>query len=417
MGQCFNSSALCIYIIGVLELQVPFDHSQAIPLLQRLLLPINPRFSSIMVKHKSGEKRWRKIRVKLKDHINIPLFPESKSKQSYDNYFADYLSRIAIEKLPENKPLWEIHTVNYPTSSAASSLIFKLHHALGDGYSLMGALLSCLQRAVDPSLPLSFPSLKPSKSANKSFFSRFSSVMSLACNTLVDLWWGLTNTTAIEDDKTPIRSGFQTGETRPVTISTITFSLDQIKLIKSRLGVTVNDAIVGIVFYGTRLYMQGVDNKSGAAKSTALVLMNTRNIECYQSVNDMLSAHQAKRSWGNRVSFVHVPIPKSEGKRISKQLDFIWEVHHIIKSKNQSLVVPLNGMLLDMKSKLKGYEAVAKHVYNAATKSSATITSLIGPSQQMSLANHPVNGFCFTVAGGPESLLISIMSYMGNWEF
>jgi hypothetical protein len=32
-----------------LELEVPFDDSLAIPLLNDLFLPINPRFSSIMV--------------------------------------------------------------------------------------------------------------------------------------------------------------------------------------------------------------------------------------------------------------------------------------------------------------------------------------------------------------------------------
>ncbi|KAK4281008.1 hypothetical protein QN277_012556 [Acacia crassicarpa] len=112
MGQYFNSTVLCIYIIGVLELQLPFNDSLALPLLQHLFLPINPRFSSIMDKQKSGEKRWKKVQVNLEDHIKIPIFPECKSKESCDKYFADYLSRIAIEKLPENRPLWEVHIVN-----------------------------------------------------------------------------------------------------------------------------------------------------------------------------------------------------------------------------------------------------------------------------------------------------------------
>ncbi|KAI9119419.1 hypothetical protein K1719_010094 [Acacia pycnantha] len=234
MGQYFNSSALCIHIIGVLEFQVALDESQAMPLLQRLFLPINPRFSSIMVEDERGDKQWKKVQVNLKDHIKIPIFPEFKTKESCDKYFSDdYLSRIATEKLPENRPLWEVHIVNYPTSSAASSLIFKLHHALGDGYSLMGALLSCLQRADHPPLPLSFPSVKPSKSVNASFFGKFSSIMSFAYNTVVDLWWGIMKSSVIEDDETPIRSGFKGVTSGPITISTTEFSLDQIKLIKS----------------------------------------------------------------------------------------------------------------------------------------------------------------------------------------
>ncbi|XP_028806422.1 O-acyltransferase WSD1 [Neltuma alba] len=412
VGQYFNSSVLRIYIIGVLEFQVRLDESQAIPLLQRLFLPINPRFSSIMVEDKRRDKQWKKVQVNLKDHVKIPSFPDCESKESYNNYFSDYLSRIAIEKLPQNRPLWEIHIVNYPTSSAASTLIFKLHHALGDGYSLMGALLSCLQRADHPSLPLSFPSAKPSKSVSKGFLGKFSSTMSLACNTVVDFWWGILKSSVIEDDETPIRSGFKGVETRPLTISTIEFSLDQIKLIKSRLGVTINDVITGIIFYGNRLYMQEINNESKAANCTALVLFNTRNVEGYQSVDDMLNA-KAKGPWGNHITFLHVPIPKLESGRISTPLEFIWEARHIIKRKKQSLVVPLTGMLLNMESKIKGYEAVAGHIHGTLSRSSMVITNLIGPSQPMSLANHPVKGLYFTLAGGPESLVISIMSYMG----
>ncbi|XP_054808767.1 LOW QUALITY PROTEIN: wax ester synthase/diacylglycerol acyltransferase 4-like [Prosopis cineraria] len=412
VGQYFNSSALCIYIIGVLEFQVPLDESQAIPLLQRLFLPINPRFSSIMVEDSSGDKRWKKVDVNLKDHVNIPLFPEFNSMKPYDKYFTDYLSRIAIEKLPENRPLWEIHVVNYPTSGAASSLIFKLHHALGDGYSLMGALLSCLQRADDPSLPLSFPSLKPSKSANKNFFSTFSLVMSSAYNTVVDFYWSMLKSTIIEDDKTPIRSGFEGTEVRPLTISTMTFSIDQIKLIKSRLGVTINDVITGIIFYGTRLYMQDINKKSSSANSTALVLLKTRNTEGYQSIDEMLNS-KAKGPWGNRISFLHVPIPKLEHDRISNPLEFIWEAHNIIKRKKKIFSVPITGILLEMEGKFRGHEAVAKHIHGTLSKSSTVITNLIGPTQPMSLANHPVKGLYFTLAGGPESLVISVMSYMG----
>jgi hypothetical protein len=51
-GQYFNSSVICSYVFGFLELAIPIDDdSQAIPLLKDVFLPINPRFSSIMVLH------------------------------------------------------------------------------------------------------------------------------------------------------------------------------------------------------------------------------------------------------------------------------------------------------------------------------------------------------------------------------
>lgn len=101
--------------------------------------------------------------------------------------------------------------------------------------------------------------------------------------------------------------------------------------------------------------MQDMDLKSKTADSTALVLLNTRNIEGYQTINDMLNS-KAKGPWGNKISFLHVPIPKLNQNRMSNPLDFIWESHNIIKRKKQSLAVALTGTLLDMESKFRGQE-------------------------------------------------------------
>lgn len=48
-GQYLNSSCLCIYILGVLEFEISIDDCQTHSLLQDVFLPINTRFSSIMV--------------------------------------------------------------------------------------------------------------------------------------------------------------------------------------------------------------------------------------------------------------------------------------------------------------------------------------------------------------------------------
>lgn len=50
-GQYFNSSVLSVCVLGVLEFEVPIqeDDSLTLKLLKDVFLPINPRFSSIMV--------------------------------------------------------------------------------------------------------------------------------------------------------------------------------------------------------------------------------------------------------------------------------------------------------------------------------------------------------------------------------
>ncbi|KAF3950277.1 hypothetical protein CMV_023944 [Castanea mollissima] len=413
-GQYFNSSVLSVSIIAVMEFEIPINNLPSImSLLNDVFLPINPRFSSIMVTDRKGEKQWKRVEVKLEDHINVPIFPIGLSPDSYDEYFDDYISKIAMNNFPQNKPLWEVHIVKYPTSNAAGTIIFKLHHALGDGYSLMGALLSNMQRADNPSLPLTFPFSQRSEPKSDRSCRRVSQLVSLIFNTIHDFGWSMLKSNLIEDDRTPIRSGEKGVEFRPITISTMTFSLDHIKFIKDKLGVTINDVITGTIFFGTRLYMQEVSQKSSKADSTAIVLLSTRTVKGYKSVKEMIKP-ESDTPWGNQFGLLHVSIPKFTNLKSSNPLEFVLKVHKIIRKKRNSSSVYYTGCLLSTMKKLKGPEAASKYIHRASNYSSMSISNMIGPVEQMALVRHPVKGLYFMTVKVPQSLTITVVSYMGN---
>ncbi|KAM7495101.1 hypothetical protein LguiB_029710 [Lonicera macranthoides] len=416
-GQYFNSSVLSVSILAVLESQIPINDSPTLTLLRDVFLPINPRFSSIMVRDKNGVKQWRRVDVKLKDHVKVPIFPAGMSPEFYDEYLRDYLSNIAMDQLSQIKPLWEIHIIKYPTTSAAGNVVFKLHHALGDGFSLMGALLSCLQRADDPSLPLTFPSFGASAkldSEEHSIFRGVPQAISGLLNTISDFGWSLMKSSFVEDDRTPVRSGDEGVEFRPINITTMTFCLDQIKQIKASLKVTINDVIAGAIFMGTRLYMEETKHELINAKSTALVLLNTRNIGGYKSLNQMAVAKSDDEDtlWGNQFGFLHVPLPELKDESARDPLEFVFKAQQIIQRKKNSAAVYLTGSLLEAVRKYRGPEATAKYIHSTLKNSSMTISNMIGPMEQMALANHPIKGLYFMVVGVPQSLTITMMSYM-----
>lgn len=169
----------------------------------------------------------------------------------YDECFTEYLSNLATEQLPQNRPLWEIHILKYPTKNAAGNIIFKLHHSLGDGYSLMGALLSCLQRLDDPSVPLSFPMRQSSAAPNarrKTFLRRVPRLFTGLVHTASDFGWSMCKSIFMKDDKSPIRSGVDGVEFRPIVTSTMSFSIDQLRQIKSKLNV-VRISITVLTFF------------------------------------------------------------------------------------------------------------------------------------------------------------------------
>ncbi|CAK8577026.1 unnamed protein product [Lathyrus sativus] len=416
-GQYFNSSVMCSYIFGFLELAISFDDSLAIPLIKDVFIPINPRFSSIMVRDKDGKMRWKKVEVNPGEHIKIPSFPQttnSSPNELYDSYLSDYVIGIFDERTPQEKPLWEIHVINYPTTNAASTIIFKLHHALGDGYSIMAALLSCLQRADDPSLPLTFPSSRSrldSKSANKSLFKNQYLDISSIFSSISDFGSSIIKTRMVPDDITPIRSGYEGIDSQPVILSNISLSLEEIKEIKSKLGVTINDVICGMIFYGLRLYMEEMNEKTKRTNCTAIVMLNTRNNGGYQSLKEMQKPEN-KGLWGNKLSFLQIPIPKPKESEISNPLEFVWEAREVIKRKKISFSVYLTGLLMNLEMKLRGPEAVSKIIYDTIGNTSVVISNMVGPMEKMTLANHPVNGLYFTMTGGPQDINITIMSYV-----
>ncbi|TXG55138.1 hypothetical protein EZV62_020394 [Acer yangbiense] len=402
-GQFLNSEALSLCILGVLELGVPIsiDESHMDSLVKDVFLPTNPRFSSIMVEDENGEKLWKRVKVKIKDHIKTPTFPSGLSPKIYDKYIDDYISDIATEKLPVTRPLWQIHLINYPTSNsnAASSMIFKIHHSIGDGFSLIGVLLSCLQRADDPSLPLTFPSV-PLSSTNKDsngLFKKVSRIFSVVTNTVSDFYTSIVWSSLLEDDMSPIRSGVAGVEFRPFSVATVTFSLDHIKQIKSNIGAKT------VRVQAKQIQLHWCCSTRG-------------NFAVMFPIKEMIKL-DSKTPWGNYFAFLHVPLPKltdDDSTSYSNPLEFVWKTREIINAKKSSLGVYLTGRLLQVLKILRGPEAAARYIHGTIKNVSMGITNLMGPVEPMTLADHPVTGLYFMSVGAPHSLVTTIMSYNGQ---
>lgn len=416
-SQYFSTSALSACIIVAFEMEVGFqEDSKVIELVEKLLLPINPRFSSVMVWDVNGVQQWKKVDVKIEDHVITPLFPNPMSIDASERHIRDYISNLWMNPFSESRPLWEVHNIKYPTARGDGTVVLKLDHSLGDGFSLMGALFSRLRRADNPSLPLTFPHSKTRPVRPQQQFST-------ALDTARDFLSSLIKTNFIADGISPIRSA--TPSTCAPEISTFTLPLHKIQQIKNNIGGTVNDVIVGVISYGTRLYMKKMSSRahSKTAKDdgllTAVVLLNTRAIKAYQTteeMNDPNDKNSVSSTWGNRFGFLQIPIPNvqhpSHGS--TTPLDFVFKIKEILSTKRNSLAVYLTGGLLDMLRRIKGPEAAARYIANTLRNTSFGISNLIGPLEKMEIGGHPVNSFYFSVVGTPHSLGFSLVSYIGE---
>ncbi|CAN1160916.1 Wax ester synthase/diacylglycerol acyltransferase 4 [Linum perenne] len=421
-GEYMSNSILSLSIIAVLESEVPLDNFDPRSVLRDLFIPINHRFSSVMVTNAKGVKKWRKVQVNLEDHIKVPKFPPNKPLEFYDKCLDKYLSNLGMSPFPQGKPLWDIHIIKYPTSGAAGNIIFRLHHSLGDGFSLMGALLSCLQRADDPSVPLTFPSSHGTNYKDNGkggcVVTRF---MSVAIDTVSEICSTVLKGGMAEDSKSAVRSGHDRVEFLDTSIVTMAFSMDDVKQIKMKLGVTINDVICGAIFLGVRTYMEGHDPGSEfTADTTSLVLLNTRMTQGYTSVTEMVKPG-AEYPWGNHFAFLGVPVPKlsnhrkqvvSDSSTRFDPLEFVLKTHETVKRKRTSLSVYFTAKYLQLLRTLRGPKAVSKYLYDTMKNSSFGITNVIGPVERMALANHPIKGLYFAVPGAPQSMGVAVMSYV-----
>ncbi|KAJ0966870.1 hypothetical protein J5N97_023787 [Dioscorea zingiberensis] len=228
----------------------------------------------------------------------------------------------------------------------------------------------------------------------------------------------------MEDSVSTIRSGFPFVECRPTTLSYVTFSLHDIKLIKDKVNGSVNDVLVGMIFHGLHLYMQEVDpwsNNKSSPQVTALVLLNTRGVTSYKSMEEMREPN-SKARWGNQFAFMHIPMPrfdddnnnKNKNKKVDDPFHFVLQAKKYIKAKRFSFGLHLTGALLEIIRKLRGPQAASGYTLKTLTNSSLAISNIIGPIEQVQLHGHPISGFHFMMLRAPQSLTITILSYMGN---
>lgn len=126
-----------------IALENPIDPAAMRVALVNSLMFKHPRFSSLMVHDSHGRERWRKTTVDVDRHLIILPDPLSDSNSDAVN---DYIADLAVSSpLATDKPLWEMHLL-----LAHRTVVFRVHHALGDGISLMSLLMSCCRKASDP---------------------------------------------------------------------------------------------------------------------------------------------------------------------------------------------------------------------------------------------------------------------------
>ena len=305
-----------------------------------------------------------------------------------DGQLVALASRLFAQPLDRHRPLWELHQID-GYHGTRSALFAKVHHCMIDGVSgvqLLGVMFDPSPHPAPPPPPVEVvaaPRL-PSPAAQVLRAVREGAVGTLArARALVEL---------VRDPRRALAELRQLGEVmaeltrillagKPVTffnghVSTLrrvvwtTFSLNEVKAIKNRLGGTVNDVVLATITAALRGYLEGHGVTPDRLELQAALPVNVR------------AAHE-HLALGNRVSALMAPLPIG----IFDPLERLRQVRSAtaqLKRRGQSSII---GRALDL-------------------------LDLVPPALQTPLGwlqlvgGMPVNTICTNVPGPPVSLYV-----------
>ncbi|KAM7511894.1 hypothetical protein LguiB_010769 [Lonicera macranthoides] len=433
-ARLFHEPNFNVYIIAIMGSKTRIYPDVVKDKLVHTLLK-HPRFSSLQVvdEEKGGAMKWVQTKVNLDNHVIIPnLVPNNIA--SPDKFVEDYIFDLSKTKIDKSKPMWELHLLNLKTSDAEAVGIFRIHHSLGDGTSLMSLLLACTRQVSNPeALPTIFPSKK--KSGGGSGWSAsgpwrwLAAVwlgLVLAWNTLVDVVMFIATALYLKDTMTPIKAP-PGAEFTPRRIVYRTVSLDDMKLVKNAMNMTINDVALGVTQAGLSRYLNRRYGEEGKDKNDenatekrnnipknirlrSTLLINIRPSSGIQALADMMEKN-AEAKWGNWIGYVLLPF--TIGLR-DDPLDYVREAKSTIDRKKTSLEAIYTFSIAELVLKFFGIKKASGLSHRIIEHTTICFSNLVGPLEEIGFYGHPMAYLAPSSYGQPHGLMINFQSYINK---
>ncbi|KAL1206664.1 Wax ester synthase/diacylglycerol acyltransferase 10 [Cardamine amara subsp. amara] len=253
MARVFQSQGIDSCIVTIIGFKTKINADIIVEVLKHNVSK-HPRFSS-----KLGDdgRNWIKTKVNIEDHVVVPNVNLEEIGEDGDGFVNDYVSRLTMIPLDRSKPLWDIHILNVKTSDAEAITVIRSHHSLGDGMSLMSLLVASTRKTSDPATTPTITALKRRGTTSslglkkKDWFMKLvffiCNTLRLIWNTVVDLLLILATMLFLKDTETPLHCHTEMDSGSNLRrFYHRTVSLDDIKLIKKAMNMTINDVLLGV---------------------------------------------------------------------------------------------------------------------------------------------------------------------------
>ncbi|KAJ9548429.1 hypothetical protein OSB04_020972 [Centaurea solstitialis] len=319
----------------------------------------------LVMDKETGSMKWIPRHVNIDDHVTVVKLDPN--MESSDKFVEDFISDLSKSPVESTKPLWDLHILNIRTSEAEGTCVFRFHHSLGDGVSLMNLLLACTRKTSDPKALPTLPGNTKKSSATE--ISSLWSRLGVLWNSFVALVMFLLTALFLEDTKTPIK-GSKGVEHRPRRFVIKSVSFDDIKLVKNSMNVTINDVVLGVTQAGLyrylhRRYCERDDiecrNIPDNIRLRSTLFFNLRSTTKIEDVMDT----NRHGTWGNKIGYALHPFkigPKKD------PLDYVRDAKTVMGRKKASLEPLFTYFFANLVLKLFGIKALMIHVVSYVDK-------------------------------------------------
>ncbi|CAM0901565.1 unnamed protein product [Alopecurus aequalis] len=408
---------MSVYILVVMGLAEPINLHVFRAGIETELLPRSLRFRSVqeMDGTNHGMSRWVETEVNVDEHIIVPRLDPVVSVSDPEKAVEDYLASLSFLPMDRCRPLWDFHFLNFPTSEAASTVVLRLHHSIGDGMSLMTLFMASSCSTADPSrLPAMPPPPRrtgaiykqprpPLSDGNLALLAWVWSYFVLAWHTLVDITLLVATLLFLRDPYTLLKraKGDKSYRKRFVHRS---ISLDDVKCVKTTMNCTVNDVLVGVTSAAlSRYYFRnsGDTDTKRTISFRSIIPVNTREVSKRQTF-------VTKVETGNRLGSLICPF------RIAlhdEPLEYIREAKRILNRKKSSLAVILGVKSVEFMVKCFGVKIGTFICRRIFTRTTVILSNIVGPAEKITFCGHPVAFMAISAYGIPQALTVHYLNY------
>ncbi|TVU10742.1 hypothetical protein EJB05_44288, partial [Eragrostis curvula] len=422
-----------LHILMVLGLAAPVDICELRVGLEATLVQ-HPRFNSIRVLE--PDPRWVRTVVNLDNHIIVPDLDPTAASVNSDKLVEDYLASLSTLPMDDSRPLWEVHVLNFPTSEAAASLVFRIHHAIGDGMSLISLLVACDQKPKILPSPAPAPRKRPicavppreaTSAGALAFIAWVLSYALLAWHSLVDLARLLAMPLLPGDPRT-VFTGVKGVEFRRKRFVSHSLSLDDVKHVKNALNCTINDVLLGVLSAAlTRYYFRKQGDhfaKKSCLRLRLIVPVDMRPTPGIQKLENLMDPHTNNDArWGNRVGYMILPFYITSHE---DPLEYVRQAKKSADRKKYSLETIFTKTISEMVTIFLGLRYVypvhfspssspqiaGPLIRRIVSRTTAASSNMTGPIEQLELFGNKVLYIAPTVYGPPSALTVHWQSYM-----